>query len=107
MKKAFLIISLLFIIFLEACSSVDQGYVEFVSKKFVEEKVRFFSKSGQRVIDLPTYNISSINSYKEGRYWVVNMHVLARLGNETKENSVILKINGKGNVVEFNGNKVK
>ena len=98
---------ILFLLVLVGCSSIDQKRAESISKNFVEERVKFFSAEEDEKKDLPRYDISSITSYKEGMIWVIVLHIESELDNETKDNDLIVKVDRKGDVIEFNGKKVK
>ncbi len=105
MKRILMIIFLISLILLQACSSIDQSHAEYIARKFVEQRVKFFSAEADSDTDLTEFD-TTINSYQEGKVWVVNMHVEAKMDNETKKNDIVIKVNQKGEVVEFNGNKV-
>jgi uncharacterized protein YxeA len=97
---------LLAVILISGCSSINKENAEVKAKEFVNEKVKFFTREKNATLNLPAYRIDSITSYQENKNWVVVMHVSAKVGNETKKNDLIVKINKKGEVIEFNGRKV-
>lgn len=97
----------LFLLFLIGCSSIDQGHAEWIAKNFVEQRVKFFSTEEEEKKDLPQYNISGITSYKEGKLWSVVLHIESKVKNETKDNDLVVKVNRKGKVVEFDGREIK
>jgi len=68
---------------------------------------KIFSKEENETKNVPSYNISSITSYKEGGLWAVVLHIESTMNNETKDNDLVVKINKKGEVIEFNGKKIK
>lgn len=92
---------------LAGCSSIDQKHAEWIARNFVNERVKFFSQDESERKDLPLYDISNTTSYEEGRAWTVVLHIESRLDNETKDNDLVVKVNRKGKVVEFNGKKIK
>jgi hypothetical protein len=100
-NKIILVLCLLLV----SCTSIDKSQAEAIGVSFVKQNVKFYSKEEVR-IDLPSFEISALNSYKEGSLWVINMHVESKLLNETKKNDLFIKINSKGQVVDFNGQKV-
>jgi len=103
--RKFVIVSL-FLLFLIGCSFVDQKHAELIAKNFVNQRVKFFSQDEEIREDLPQYNISSITSYKEGGTWTIILHIESKLNNVTKDNDLVVKVNEKGDVMEFNGKKV-
>lgn len=98
---------ILFILFLAGCSSIDQNHAEFIGKNFVRERVKFFSAEDEGKKDLPQYDISSVTSYREGRLWVVVLHIKSYVDNETKDKDLIVEVDRKGKVVMFNGKRVE
>ncbi|MFH1642058.1 MAG: hypothetical protein ABIC04_04110 [Nanoarchaeota archaeon] len=86
--------------------SIDQKTAEEIAKGFVIARVKFFTQEEQTTVVLPQYDFTSVDSYKEGRDWAVSFHIEAVLGNISKGNDISLKINSKGKVTEFNGQKV-
>lgn len=100
-------IFLVLVLLLAGCSSIDKKQAEQKAVEFVNKNVKFFARQENSTLDLPRYSVGSITSYPENDKWVVVMHVSASLGNETKKNDLIVKITRKGEVVEFNGERVK
>ena len=106
MKKIAVIAALMFL--LAGCSSISKNDAEQRAADFVKQNVKFFAREqNSSVVGFQQYSIDSLSSYKESGNWVVAMHVTASLGNETKKNDMIVKLDGSGNIVEFNGKGVK
>ena len=107
MKHFGKIIYILFaLILISGCTSISQKVAEAKALEFVNEKVKFFVKEENSKMDLPQYNVDSVTSYLENKDWIVVMHVSAKSGNETKKNDLIVRLDKKGDVTEFNGKKV-
>jgi len=96
----------LLVLLLVGCSGIDQKKAEWTAKNFVNERVKFFSKEESEQKNLTGYNMSSITSYREGSLWAVVIHVESAVNNKTIDNDLIVKVNRKGKVVEFNGRKL-
>jgi hypothetical protein len=94
------------LVLVNGCSAITKERAEAEAVKFVNENVRFFTREANNTLGFPDYSIDSIESYKEGKDWVVVMHISAKRGNETKDNDLAIKVNNKGQVVEFNGRRV-
>lgn len=96
------------------CSSsppkdISEEEAKRAAEQFVKEHVKFFSRNGSSTIDLPEYQFRSVlrREEKEKGFFTILMHVTAALGNATKENDMVLKVDGKsGKVVEFNGKRL-
>jgi len=105
------IMAALFIIGIAAlfsgCSGISQKDAEEKAIEFVKSKVKFYTKdsSQTKIISAPV--ASSIDSYKEGQNWVVIMHILADSGNGTKKSNILVKVDNKGNVVDFKSSGAK
>ena len=88
MNKNLIIITGFFIsILISGCSSIDKDEAESKALEFVNEKVKFFAKEEDSTLNLPQYDIDSINSFQEDKNWVVAIHVSAEVDGVTKENS--------------------
>ena len=105
MMKIFIVLCLLALV--SGCSSISKTDAEAKSLAFVNENVKFFSKEGDSTLNLPQYSIDSMTSYQEGKDWVVIIHITADVANETKKNDLVVRVNNKGQVSEFNGQKVQ
>ena len=87
-----------------SCKSKEEAKA--IAIGFVKEKVKFFAKQEDSEMDLPQYDIGSVTSYQEDGNWVVLMHVSAELGDEVKDNDLVIKINKKCEVIELNGKEI-
>lgn len=105
MKLKFILIGFI-IILVSGCSSISQEDAESVAVNFIDQNVKFFTREDDSTHDLPSYTIDNIQSYKEGSSWVVAMHVIGTIGNETKKRDLTVKVDRKGRVEEFDGRKV-
>ena len=103
-KKILFILFVLF--FINGCSSINKEKAESNAVEFVNKNVKFFAREGDSALDLPTYSIDSIRSYQQNKDWIVVMHITSKVDNEEKKNDLMIKINKKGDVIEFNGRKV-
>ena len=88
------------------CSSISEQKANSVALDFVNTNVKFFARNETSTIGLEEFKVDSINSYRQGRDWIVAMHISAMRANETKKNDLILKVDSYGKVVELNGKKV-
>jgi hypothetical protein len=106
--RAYKVICLLvaLLILANGCASISKSEAEAITGDFVNKNVKFYTKTGESSLDLPGHSIDSITSYKEGNNWVVIAHVSAQVGEEVKDNDLVLKINSKGEVIEFNGKEI-
>ena len=100
---AFLVVSAVLI---SGCSGITQTQAEAKALEFVNQNVKFFAKVENSTLNLPQYNVSSVNSHQENKNWVVIVHIFAELDNSTKKNDLVIKLNSKGDITEFNGKKV-
>lgn len=98
---------LILISLLSGCSVITQAQAEAKAIQFVNQNVKFFSRQENSTLNLPQYTLDSIKSYRENKNWIVVIHVSAKLGNETKKNDLTIKLNNRGDAIEFNGKKVK
>ena len=96
----------LFSLLFYGCSSIGKPEAEKKALDFVNSNVKFYAKENNSSSVLAKYRVESISSYEEGGNWIVLMHISSEYQNNTKKNDITLKLNGKGNVVEFNGKKV-
>ena len=91
---------------LSGCTPINKDQAEAKALQFVNKNVKFFARQENSTLNLPQYTIDSMVSYQEDKNWVVAMHISSKIGNETKKNDLIIKLNGKGKVIEFNDKKV-
>lgn len=105
-KKVLFVTIILMILVLYGCSSIDQKSAENIAAQFVKKNVKVFSKGDESNIDYPSYQITSLNSYKEGKLWIVNMHIEGSFGNETKKNDIVVKVSNKGEVLDLKAGKI-
>ena len=91
---------------LVSCSSIDKMQAESKAVDFVKKNVKFFARDENSTEDLQKYSIDGVTSYPEGKNWVVAMHVSSFVGNLTKNNDLVVKVDRGGKVIEFNGKKV-
>ena len=107
MSRQYIAFWLFALIFLTACSSIDKNQAEANAILFVDKNVVFYSKQENSTMNLTKYSVDSMLSYKEGSNWFVVMHVSAKVNEQVKKNDLSIKLNRKGEVVEFNGKDVK
>ena len=93
-------------ILINGCASINKEDAETKAINFVKQTVGFFAKEGDSTKNLQEYRINNVRSYQEDKNWVVIMQVSSELDNETKKNDLTIKLNNKGDVIEFNGRKV-
>ncbi|HLG23425.1 MAG TPA: hypothetical protein VI564_00680 [Candidatus Nanoarchaeia archaeon] len=104
-KKTFALLFLL-ALFIYGCQEISQGDAEKKALDFVNKNVRFYAKEQNETSVLQEYKVESLSSYKENSQWTVLMHISSEYQNETKKNDLTVKLNGKGDVTEFNGKKI-
>ena len=84
-------------------AQVSEDDAVLAAKQFVSERVKFFSKNGSSTVDVADYRFDNVTTVDEGKELAVTMTVAAALGNETKNNTLTVKIDKRtGRVVEFN-----
>lgn len=95
----------LVILLLTGCASITQQQAEQTAMTFINSNVKFFTEgeSDERIIH-NAYSVSGMTSYQEDKDWVVVAHITANLEGEEKKNDMVVKIDSKGKVIEFNGN---
>jgi len=106
MKHKIIIILVIAVFLVFGCSSLSKDQAEKTALNFINSNVKFFAKDQEENKDLAQYNIEDMTSYKDGKDWVVIAHISADLKDEEKSNDISIKLNNKGQVVEFNGRKV-
>ena len=100
MKK--FIIFIFAMLLLTSCSqSISQNVAQEKAVEFVKTKVKFYTKSNNETDIVEGPKASSIDSYKEGDFWMVIMHIKGESENGTKNNDLMVKVDGKGNVVDL------
>ena len=104
MKKILLIL-LIFLIL--GCSSIDKTQAEAKAVVFVKSNVKFYAREENSTSTLGEYKIERLESTKESGGWNVAMHVSSTLGNETKQNDIVVSLDNSGNVLSLNGKKIK
>lgn len=92
---------------LSGCSGISQKDAEEKAIEFVKSKVKFYTKESNQTKVISDPVASSIGSYREGQDWVVVMHILADSGNGTKKSDILVKVDEKGNVVDFKSSGAK
>jgi len=88
------------------CSPVGEEQAKASAAGFIENHVKFFSKSEDKEQIHPDYNVKYLSSDYSDRMWNIRMNVSATQGNVTKSKVIDIKIDSKGNVREFNGKPV-
>jgi len=106
MKLGLIIIGVVGILLI-GCSTINQDQAEGNVKDFIKKNVKFYTTEDELRKDLPVTKIDSITSYQKDKEWIVIVKILADFKNETKKNDLIFKLNRKGDIVEFNGQKVE
>ena len=93
---------LLFSVAAASCASpITEAQAESIAIDFVKERVRFFARSENATLDLPTYAFDSVTTtFEEGNY-VVELNVSSRLGNETKSAELKVTVSSKGQVLNL------
>lgn len=89
-----------------ACASLEKKDAEAIALSFVQERVKFFTSSNQSTTDIPSFVPSKIDSYQQGKDWVVVMHIEAEVEGEQKSNDLTVVVDQKGKVKSFNGKPI-
>lgn len=105
MKK--IVLLLLALVLLTACSKTAKEDAEYIAKNFVNERVKFFTKEDESAVDVPEYTLREINSYQENNNWIVSIHITTLVDDQLKGKNLTVKVNDKGKVIEFDGMKVQ
>jgi len=93
-------------LFLMGCSSISGEEAESIALGLIKDNVFFFAQDEGRNIGFDEYEVSPLTSYQENDEWVVVAHITADLDGEEKKKDLIIKIDLKGTVVEFDGQRV-
>lgn len=104
MRYAALILIVMLLI--SGCGSITKDEAEEKAMEFIKKNVKFFTKEGNSTLDVPQYAIKDVSSYTEGKNFIVVAKISSSFENETKQNDMIVKVNPKGEVIEFNGQEV-
>lgn len=88
---------------LSGCSQITKESAEQKAVDFMNKNVKFFAKEGESKQNVTSFNIDSVQSFKDGNSWLVVIQVSSYVMNETKKRSVPLKIDSSGRVTEFSG----
>ena len=95
-------------IFLTGCSKgISQKTAEEKAMEFVKAKVKFYTKSSNETKIVQEPKASSVDSYKDGDFWVVILHIKGESENGTKNSDIMVKVDGKGNVVDLKAMSTK
>ncbi len=97
-----ILLFIIIIVLTSGCSNITKEKAEKKALDFVNKNVKFFSKKGDSRLNISSYNLK-LNSYKSDGGWIVIMQVSTKMINETKQNSIAVKIDSKGYITEFNG----
>jgi hypothetical protein len=91
-----------------ACSQgITQENAEQIAHEFVAKNVKFFTREENSSSLVGEVNVPTATSYLENGVWVVAIHVSSMVEGVEKKNDLIVKVDRKGNVVEFNGQKLE
>jgi hypothetical protein len=94
-------------LFIVACaSSISQQQAESIALQFIEQNVKFFTRGENASSFVDDVNVPTATSYREGDVWVVVVHVTGVVDGVEKKNDLVVKVDKKGTVVEFNGQKL-
>lgn len=96
----------LLLLIISGCAAIEKSEAEEKAIKFVDEKVKFFAREKNSTLNLPQYEISGITSYEDNKYWVVVLHVSANTSGDAKTNDLVVKMDKKGKIFEFNGKEI-
>ena len=108
MKKILILLIILFVLQLIACSDITQEAAEAKALRFVEERVKFYTTQNSSDLDFPEYDFSSITSYKEKNVWVVVFHIKTVVSNDTRKTDVIIEVDARnGEILKFNNQPVR
>lgn len=89
-----------------ACSQIKQEQAEAKAIRFVKDRVKFYTKENSSELDFPSYNFSSVRSYKEKNLWVVIIQIKTTK-NQSKKTDVVVELNARdGEITKFNNQPV-
>jgi hypothetical protein len=106
MKKMMMAMFVSMMILISCSSSISQSAAEKIAQDFVAKNVKFFAKSENSSSLVGEVSAPIPTSYQEGDVWVVVLHVTGNVNGTTKQNDLVVKVDSKGNVLEFNGQKI-
>jgi tellurite resistance protein len=101
---------IIFVVFvslaLAACSSISEETAKSRAIMFVKENVKFYTVQSNQSVNIPETMVSVISVEKSSGMRTIRLHAEAQYLNETKQSNITIKIDMKGNIIEFNGKKV-
>jgi len=100
------LIALLALFLISGCSGITEQEAEDSATEFINKNVKFFTSEGTEKENVTTYVMDILDVHKEGGVWSVLVNVSAQKGSENKKKAILVKTDNKGNVVEFDGNKI-
>ena len=102
-----LLLCIIVLILLSACTNITQEMAEAKALRFVNDRVKFYTKDNTSAVALPSYTIDSVTSYKVKNKWVVLVHISSIRNNQTKKTDLIVEIHARnGNILTFNNQPV-
>ena len=105
-KKVVWALTIIFALSFMGCKNIEKEQAESIAKAFVGKNVGFYAKGEEVPVSVPNYELTVRDNIKEGKTWVVVIHISSIVNNETKGNDVAVRINNEGKVIEFNGVKL-
>lgn len=106
MNRIIILCALILMLELTACSQITQEVAEAKAIRFVKERVKFYTKDNSSGLDFPAYSFHSVNSYKEGNRWVINIQITSTK-NESRKTDVVVELNARnGDITKFNNQPV-
>lgn len=106
MRKILIISAMIIVLLMSSCSQITKEQAEAKAIRFVKEKVKFYTKGNGSDLDFPSYDFSSVTTYKERNSWVVIIKVTT-IKNESKKTDVVVELDARnGKITKFNNQPV-
>ena len=105
MRKGVIVLIVISVLLI-ACQSLSQKDAEGIALRFIDDNVKFFAQGKNDSTIIEKVNPPIASSYREGKLWVVLVHVSSELNGTEKKNDLIVKVDKNGEIVEFNGKKL-
>ena len=106
-NKKIIILLMVIVILLSACSQITEEQAKMKAIRFVEDRVKFYTKRNDTDLNFPSYEFSSVTSYKEGPTWIILIKITSLIDNITKDTDIFVEVNSRnGKITEFNGQPV-
>lgn len=108
LRNAIIITAALCLIILAGCySALTKEEADGVARKFIREKVVFYSRNNQSKQNVQGYSLILVNAIKANGKWAMSYDAVAKVGNETKKSRLSIVIDaGNGKPLMLNNKRI-